>query len=134
MFPSSIWAPPDASTLWLYQLHQFDWVRADSLAPSDRAGDITSWIDGHPEPQRWSVEVYRKDEERPRSGTVGVLLGGPSSGPGHHEWDDLVVTGADGTVLVREDFDDPASFGANWEAPCNAVWNSGKWVTATWRS
>jgi predicted MPP superfamily phosphohydrolase len=63
------------------------------------------------------VALERDDEERPRAGSIGVVLGGEPLGSGYHAWDDLEVRAADGTLLLREDFEDAPRFDAEWLNP-----------------
>jgi hypothetical protein len=96
------------------------WIRARTRVEVD--GEATrilsrAWPETRPEPERWIVRLERKDADRPRRGSVGVVLGGRQRGTGYHRWDELEVRTLDGTLLLREGFDDPERFRSEWLNP-----------------
>jgi predicted MPP superfamily phosphohydrolase len=109
---------------WAYQrgsLPSYQWLRVRikvEVEPEVTRVSTRAWPEDQPEPASWSITVERRDEARPRRGTLAVVLGGRPRGTGRHEWDDLLVTGPDGKVLLQESFDDPDRFDAFWHRPC----------------
>lgn len=76
-----------------------------------------AWLESESEPRSWGADMVRRDAQRPRAGSVGILAGGPHTQTGRHAWDDLEVRSIDGELLLSESFEDPATFAVDWRNP-----------------
>lgn len=76
-----------------------------------------AWPENATEPSGWDLRMARRDANRPRRGSIGVVAGGPKLGFGGHAWDDLEVRGPGGRLLLSEDFEDPERFRGAWRNP-----------------
>lgn len=100
------------------------WCRARvRLSPGGRGTRASAkfWIEGEPEPEAWSIDVY--DRVGPPAYRGTVAFGGRK---GTTRYSDLVVRDTEGHELLREGFDDPRRV--------RRLWDSGAALEAWWET